>query len=224
MRTLRVLARLLVYPDADLKRAAGECRSILAEEALLPAKSRRALEALLGSIESGELLEVQERYVATFDLGRGHSLHLFEHVYGDSRERGQAMAALAERYHAAGLHMAGGELPDFLPLVLEYASVAPADDARALLAEIAHVVDALGERLARRGSPYAAVFAALGALAGKRLHSTADLVEFDDDDSPEARDRAWEEAAVTFGPDSAPQGQGGCERAATMVSRLQNRI
>lgn len=224
MRTLRVLARLLVYPDADLKRAVAECRAALAAEAALAAKSRSALDPLLASIETGDLLELQEAYVSTFDLGRGHSLHLFEHVYGDSRERGQAMVALAERYGAAGLNMGGGEFPDFLPLVLEYASVAPAAEARALLEEIAHVVDAVGARLERRGSPYAAVFQAVGALAGRRLHSTADLVSFDDDDSPEARDRAWAEAAVTFGPENAPEDQGGCERTAAMVSRLQNRI
>ncbi|MBL8661769.1 MAG: nitrate reductase molybdenum cofactor assembly chaperone, partial [Candidatus Odyssella sp.] len=185
----------------------------------LPAKHRAAVGALIDAIGRGALLDAQEKYVALFDLGRGCSLHLFEHVYGDSRERGQAMVALADRYRAAGLAVSANELPDYLPLVLEYISVAPPAEAKGLLAEIAHVVEALGERLAKRESPYAAVMAALGALAGKRLHSTADLVTIDDDDSPEALDRAWEEAAVTFGPENAPQ-NGGCDRAAAIVSRM----
>jgi len=219
MRTLRILARLLCYPTAELRQAAPELRAILAEEGALPAKHRAAVGALIDVIARGTLLDAQEKYVALFDLGRGCSLHLFEHVYGDSRERGQAMVALADRYRAAGLAVSANELPDYLPLVLEYISVAPPAEAKGLLAEIAHVVEALGERLAKRESPYAAVMAALGALAGKRLHSTADLVTTDDDDSPEALDRAWEEAAVTFGPENAPQ-NGGCDRAAAIVSRM----
>lgn len=219
MRTLRVLARLLCYPTDELRQAAPELRAILAEEGALPAKHRAAVGTLIDEIGCGTLFDVQERYVALFDLGRGCSLHLFEHVYGDSRERGQAMVALAGRYRAAGLAVSANELPDYLPLVLEYISVASPAEAKGLLAEIAHVVEALGGRLAKRSSPYAAVMAALGALAGKRLHSTADLVTIDDDDSPEAVDRAWEEAAVTFGPENAPQ-SGGCDRAAAILSRM----
>lgn len=219
MRTLRVLARLLTYPSAHLKQAAPELRAAIAEEGALPARHRAALGKLVDDIACSELIDAQERYVALFDLGRGNSLHVFEHVYGDSRERGQAMVALAGRYRAQGLAVVANELPDYLPLVLEYASVAAPNEAKALLAEIAHVIEALGARLEKRGSPYASVFAALGALAGKRLHSTADLVVIDDDDSPEALDRAWEEAAVTFGPENAPQG-GGCDRATTIVSRM----
>ncbi len=223
MRTLRVLAHLLTYPTRALREAIPELRTVLVEEGALPAKQRAALEPLFDLIEGGELMSAQERYVALFDLGRGNSLHVFEHVYGDSRERGQAMVTLADRYMARGLAVSANDLPDYLPLVLEYISVAPAAEAQELLAEIAHVIESLGARLAKRNSPYAAVFAALGALAGRRLHSTADLVAFDDDDSPEAIDRAWEEAAVTFGPGNAPQSSG-CDRAAAMLSRMNQGI
>lgn len=219
MRTFRILARLLCYPTAELRQAAPELRAILAGEGVLPAKQRAAVGALIDAIGGDTLFDAQERYVALFDLGRGCSLHLFEHVYGDSRERGQAMVSLADRYRAAGLAVSANEFPDYLPLVLEYISVAPPAEAKGLLAEIAHVIEALGARLAKRNSPYAAVMAALGALAGKRLHSTADLVTIDDDDSPEALDRAWEEAAVTFGPENAPK-SGGCDRAAAILSRM----
>jgi nitrate reductase delta subunit len=224
MRTLRVLARLLSYPTAELRQAAPELRAILAEEGALSAKHRAAVGALIAEIGRETPFDAQECYVALFDLGRGCSLHLFEHIYGDSRERGQAMVALADRYRAAGLAVSGNELPDYLPLVLEYISVAPRADAEALLAEIAHVIEALGQRLAKRNSLYAAVMDALGALAGKRLHSTADLVTVDEDDSPEAIDRAWEEAAVTFGRDNAPRSGAGCDRAAAILSRMNQGI
>src|SRR5512134_3137127 len=98
MRTLRVLARLLCYPTAELLQAAPELRAILAEEGALSARHRTAVGALIDDLARGTLFDAQERYVALFDLGRGCSLHLFEHVYGDSRERGQAMVALADRY------------------------------------------------------------------------------------------------------------------------------
>jgi len=220
MRTLRVLARLLVYPDAELKAALPELRAALAEEGAIPAKIRSSLEDLLSQIVDADLVDLQERYVALFDLGRGQSLHLFEHIYADSRERGQAMVSLHERYRARGLAVSDNELPDYFPLMLEYASVAPPDEGRALLGEIAHVVEALRARLEKRRSPYAAVFAVIGAVAGKRLHSTADLVVIDEDESPEALDRAWDEAAVTFGPENAPTGQGGCDRASAMLARM----
>jgi len=223
MRTLRVLAHLLTYPSAALQAAVPELRAALAEEGALPGKHRAALDRLFTALETDPLIEAQERYVALFDLGRGNSLHLFEHIYGDSRERGQAMVALADRYRARGLVVAANELPDYLPLVREYVSVAPAPEAQELMAEIAHVIEALGARLQKRNSPYAAVFAAIGTLAGKRLHSTAELVEIDDDDSPEAIDRAWEDAAVTFGPENAPSA-GGCDRAAAMLSRMNQGI
>jgi nitrate reductase delta subunit len=223
MRTLRVLARLLTYPTAELQKAAPELHSVLAEEGALSAKHRAEVGALIDAIDRDTLFDAQERYVALFDLGRGNSLHVFEHIYGDSRERGQAMVALADRYGARGLAVAANELPDYLPLMLEYISIAPAAEAQTLLAEIAHVIEALRARLETRKSLYAAVFTALGALAGKRLHSTADLVEFDDDDGPEALDRAWEEAAVTFGPENAPS-SGGCERAAAILSRMNQGI
>ncbi len=223
MRTLRVLARLLAYPTAELRQAAPELRAVLAEEGALSAKHRAALGALIDDIERDTLFDAQERYVALFDLGRGCALHLFEHIYGDSRERGQAMVALTDRYRAAGLAVSASELPDYLPLVLEYVSVAQAAESQTLLAEIAHVIEALGARLAKRKSPYAAAMTALAALAGKRLHSTADLVTIDEDDSLEALDRAWEEAAVTFGRENAPM-NGGCDRAAAILSRMNQGI
>ena len=221
MRTLRVLAKLLAYPDMETKTNVPRLRDILAEENVVPVKQRASLIPLFEALESGDLLDLQESYVTLFDLGRGLSLHLFEHVYGDSRERGQAMVELAKRYHACGLAIAGNELPDFLPLILEYASVAPPEDARKQLAEIAHIVDAIAARLEKRGSPYAAVLAALAAISGKRLFSTADLVTVDEPDSRDAMDRAWEEAAVTFGPENAPGD--GCGRAAAIVSRFDSR-
>ena len=131
MKTLRALAALISYPTADLLAAAGEMRAALDREALLPASERRALDRLIGELEAGDLYDLQERYGLLFDRTRSLSLHLFEHVHGESRDRGQAMVDLLKLYEENGYSPVATELPDFLPLFLEYASVAvPVDKCR----------------------------------------------------------------------------------------------
>jgi nitrate reductase delta subunit len=132
------------------------------------------------------------------------SLHLFEHVYGESRDRGQAMVNLRERYRAAGLDIASNELPDYLPLLLEFLAQCPDTEARQLLGEAAHVLRVLQERLASRGSIYAPVFAALEEL-GQREPEAKQLAEMrnaevDDPSDLAALDRVWQETEVQFGP------------------------
>ncbi len=103
-----------------------------------------------------------------FDRGRRTALHLFEHVHGDSRDRGPAMVDLAQTYDRAGLQLVPGELPDYLPVVLEFASTQPPAQAREFLRETAHIVQAIFSALLERGSPYASVLAAVLDLAGER--------------------------------------------------------
>lgn len=164
--TLRVLAALLAYPDADLRAAAGELSAALRHEAALPPGRIAELDALLRQLTSLDPFELESRYVDTFDRGRSTSLHLFEHVHGDSRERGPALIDLQQTYERAGLLLAEGELPDHLTVVLEFASTQPADVARGFLAEMAHILDAIFSALQKRGSPYATVIAAVLELAG----------------------------------------------------------
>lgn len=208
-RTLRALSALLSYPSAELKQHIGEVRSALCSEAALPAALQQQLEPLLRSFESEDLLELQARYCGLFDHTRSLSLHLFEHVHGDSRERGQAMIDLGEQYLSNGFAIEGSELPDFLPLFLEFLSCLPLAEARDWLSQPAHVLAVLEQRLAERGSAYAAIFVALLALSGAKPDpdAVAELQERSKSSESRPVDQDWEEAPVDF---SAPlQERGG---------------
>lgn len=204
IRTFRVLSALLSYPTAELQSAAEDMRMALILDALVPAAIRGRVLALIAEIGDGDLYELQERYTLLFDRTRSLSLHLFEHVHGESRDRGQAMVDLRRLYEAQGLSATPGELPDFIPLFLEFLAMQPLAEACALLAEPGHILAALAERLHRRGSSYECVFRALSALAASRPNRAhvAALLALPDSDAADlaALDAAWEEAAVTFGP------------------------
>ena len=122
MKTLKVLSALLSYPTADLMAARDELHLVLEQEAVLPKPHRNALQNLLDDLASGDLMDAQERYILLFDRTRSLSLHLFEHVHGESRDRGQAMVDLIKVYEDGGYTPTTAELPDFLPLFLEFAS------------------------------------------------------------------------------------------------------
>ena len=127
--TLRVMAHLLSYPDATLREHLPELRDALRSERALSSSRLAELDALIGSLERGDALETEADYVELFDRGRRTSLHLFEHVHGDSRDRGPAMIDLAQTYEKAGLYLGPDELPDYLPAVLEFASTQPPKEA-----------------------------------------------------------------------------------------------
>jgi nitrate reductase delta subunit len=205
--TYRALAALLSYPTAALQAATGEIAAVLENESLVPAARRAALAGLLKDIAGGDIYALQERYVDLFDRGRAVSLHLFEHVHGESRDRGQAMADLIALYGSHGLEMTAGELPDFLPLFLEFLSLLPLAEARALLAEPAAILRALADRLASRDAGYAAVMEAVADLAQAPAIGASDIPDEDAHDLA-ALDAAWEEAAVRFGPGEATDGCG----------------
>jgi nitrate reductase molybdenum cofactor assembly chaperone NarJ/NarW len=217
--TYKALSALLSYPSADLKAAADDIRDVLYKEALAPEWALRQLNRLIDDLKTLDLLELQERYVFLFDRTRSLSLHLFEHVHGESRDRGQAMVDLKALYAEGGLDASSVELPDFLPLFLEYLSTRPADEARTLLAEPLSVIAALKERLAKRKTPYAAVLRVLEAMAGRApAQSELDELRKAPDDDPndlEALDAAWEDEPVTFGPDEE-----GCPKVDQMLERM----
>lgn len=221
MLTFKVLAALLVYPERQLIESLGEMTAILEAERALPKEERRALEALIADLRDADLIEAQARYVALFDHARSLSLHLYEHSHGESRDRGQAMVNLLNHYRAHGLEPEPSELPDFLPLFLEFLSTRPAAEARALLGQAVWVVALLRARLEQRGAPYAAVFRALEVLAPHRADEAAirETVGGEaPDDTPAALDRAWEEAPVTFRDD--PGATSDCSAASAMVARF----
>ena len=204
MNTLVKIASLLLsYPTEGLKEAAPEIGAALAADALLEPRDRERLSRLVDDLARLDIYDAQERYVHLFDRTRSLSLHLFEHVHGESRDRGQAMVDLMQMYEAQGLEIDAKELPDYLPLFLEFLSMLPEAEAQDLLGQVAHIVAALKERLRKRRSVYAGAFVALEALAqgaadGKLLRELLDAPE-DDPDDLEALDRVWQEEAVTFG-------------------------
>jgi nitrate reductase delta subunit len=222
IQSFRILSALLQYPSAELQEAVPQIPRALAREGLLSDEAMALLGPLLVMLGQSDLIEAQEGYVELFDRGRVHSLHLFEHVHGESRDRGQAMVDLRERYLEAGLDPVSNELPDFLPQFLEYCSVLPLDRARAQLAEPGVVLAVLAERLEKRGSPYAAILFALCELANVDRSNDAQsvIVPADDPDDLEALDAAWEAEEVTFGAASGPQSGGECPQAAALVNRF----
>jgi nitrate reductase molybdenum cofactor assembly chaperone NarJ/NarW len=204
MKTLKVFSALLTYPTEALVAAAADCKAVLAKEALLTPKYLASVNALIDDIARRDLLDSQERYILLFDRTRSLSLQLFEHVHGESRDRGQAMVDLIKVYEDGGFTPTVSELPDFLPLFLEYASTRTPTEAIELIGQPGHVLAALSERLAKRDSPYQSVFAALVMLSNAKLDAGAlDALREEPDPEPddlEAVDAAWEDEEATFGP------------------------
>ena len=189
--TLRALARLLAYPDAELRTQLPALIDALQAEQALPAARVTELQALVQQLGAMDPYEAEERYVETFDRGRRTSLHLFEHIHGDSRERGPALIDLTQTYEKAGLRLDARELPDHLGVVLEFASTQPPAVAREFLAEMAHVLNALFTGLQAKASPYASVIAAVLEAAGEKAQAVAIAPEPDMDEAwaePEAFD------------------------------------
>lgn len=196
--TLRVLALLLDYPERALHEQLGAMRHVLHQERALTAAQLDAIDRLLAALAKAAPLAAEADYVQLFEQGRSTSLHLFEHVHGDSRERGPAMVELARTYQQAGLMLAPGELPDYLPVVLQFASTLAPQQARDFLGEIAHILNALFGALAQRHSPYAGAFGALLELAGEQPRP----VSIEPDPPPE---ESWEEPKVFDGCSSKGQ-------------------
>jgi len=201
--TAKALGALLLYPTEDLRAALPTIRSLLSADNSLPAERRKGLAGLIEGMTDGELLDLEETYTGLFDRGQSLSLYLVEHVYGESRERGQAMVELIGRYERSGFSLAVREMPDHLSVICEFLSVAPAPAAAALLEEISGILALLARRLEQKESPYAEVLRALGDLAESDGAETASPATPEPADNTEQElmeiDRAWEEAPVTFG-------------------------
>jgi nitrate reductase molybdenum cofactor assembly chaperone NarJ/NarW len=206
-KTFKVLSALLSYPTEELEEAAEDLRYALRDEALLPQATQTALDQLIAGFAARDLYDLQECYVELFDRGRSLSLYLFEHVHGESRDRGQAMIDLKALYEKHSLLTASSELPDFLPLFLEFLSILPVEEAREQLGQISHIASTLETRLRKRQAPYEVLFRALGDLAvappvAEEVRAPA--LEDEDPTDLAALDAQWEDAPVTFGPEAAP--------------------
>jgi len=224
--SFKVISALLSYPSAELKDAAPELFEVLAKEGMLTPPRLRAVSGFVDDLLAHDVLDAQERYVLLFDRTRSLSLHLFEHVHGEGRDRGQAMVDLMQMYGESGLEIDAKELPDYLPMFLEYLSLQGVEEARELLGEPLHIISGLKERLKKRKSPYKALFAALECIA-KSTARAEDVKAFlstpeDDPEDLAALDAVWEEEMVTFGPgaNGDADGEESCPQANQMLDQM----
>lgn len=205
-----VLSALLEYPDQALIDAMPQAHALLRAERALPDAARGGLERFFDYCADRDLYTLQENYVALFDRGRATSLHLFEHVHGESRDRGQAMVDLTQMYEQHGLYLDARELPDYLPVFLEYLSRLPARQARELLAETGDILKSIAAELGKRGSCYGLVIGALLPLAGLGAAEKPAALQGDDAhvvpsaDDYRALDAAYADEPVRFMGAPAP--------------------
>lgn len=210
MIALRIIARLLDYPDRALFDHQADLEAALTDARELNDAQREQLRTLLRDFSACPLLDLQADYCELFDRGRATSLLLFEHVHGESRDRGQAMVDLLEQYRAAGLELDSRELPDFLPLYLEYLSSRAPEAAREGLVDIAPILALLSARLHQRNSRWAGLLDLLLALSESGIAAEAlepQVAQEARDDTPQALDAVWEEEQIRF------LGEQGCASA-----------
>src|SRR5262249_20185815 len=141
----RALSALLSYPTAELRQALPEIAEAVTSSPLIAARECAGIVTLIDELSGRDLMGAEERYVELFDRGRATSLHLFEHLYGDSRDRGEAMVELKRIYERAGFALTTNELPDYLPVLLEYLSCRDLAEARDMLADCAHILKKIAE-------------------------------------------------------------------------------
>lgn len=204
----KAFSALLSYPSDEMREALPEISRVIRSSPLVGRREEAALQQLIDELKGADTIEAEERYVDLFDRGRALSLNLFEHLHGQSRDRGAAMVDLKRLYEEAGFELASSELPDYLPVVLEYMSCRDLDEARDLLADCAHILAAIAKALVARGSNYAAVPQALLVMAGER---PIDVDEVTRESAPrESLDRDWvEQPAFAKDSLSGRQGTGG---------------
>ena len=225
MLTLKVLSNLLSYPEAETLTALDEMAAVIEQENRLLEDQKKPVLALINSYRGADLLDLQERYVALFDRGRYLSLHIFEHVHGESRDRGQAMVNLLQMYEAHGFEMSTHELPDYIPLFLEFLSQQESSEAIKLLQDAMPVLCLLGARLAERGSEFQVIFHTLEGIAGEP-EGINEIRQQAATETPDETllhmDEIWEEEAVSFmGAGDSCQTKAAAVSPITITSRDQ---
>jgi len=198
MLIFKAFSALLSYPGEEMRQALPEIVEVVRPSKLIGEREREALLALIEEIGDGDLLAAEERYVDLFDRGRALSLHLFEHLHGDGRDRGAAMVELKGLYAAAGFELTASELPDYLPVVLEYLSQRDMEEARELLADCAAILASIARSLIARQSRYAAVPQALLVIAGEKPVEAAGVRPVRE--PPGMLDRDWAERPAFADP------------------------
>ena len=203
MLTFKLLGLLLSYPSESLQQHMDELKTVFEDEGLIPAKIKKPLFAFMDSYANRNLVRLQEDYVALFDRGRAHSLYLFEHIHGESRDRGQAMVDLSDHYIQHGVTLSAKELPDYLPVFLEFLSEIDIAEAQTLLGEVVHIIAGVGAKLRAKKVDYHQVFRALEVLTSvkveEKLRAQAVREAAEEDTSHSALDKEWEDAPAFDG-------------------------
>jgi len=216
MKTLKVLAILLSYPDINVYKNVDDLSEVLKQEGILPKKILKNLLEFIDDYKNKDFLELQERFVTTFDRSRAHCLNLFEHIHGESRDRGPAMVDLVEMYANKGLFVDKKELPDYLPLFLEYLSLCDTEEAIESLGDTIDIIALIGGHLKKDKSPYRIIFTALEELSKVKANQfkVAEAIENapKEPETLDELDELWQEQEA-FSGDSAECNT--CESTAT---------
>ena len=212
-KSFKALGIMLCYPEKDWCSNVGRLIDTIHAEKIIASDDALLLQNFANMFASADIMDLQEQYVELFDRSKSLSLHLFEHVHGDSRDRGQAMVDLTNTYQVNGFDILPGELPDFLPLFLEFLSLVPRQKAIEMLSEASHIYAAIAARLQQRESVYSSIFEILARLGGEVI-TKPDIVKTDKAISLADIDKEWEEAPVSFMGSTSPEkqckGGGGC--------------
>lgn len=220
MLILKVISRLLDYPTQEMFSAADELVEIVETTDELSAKNRSELVDFIHQLTSRNIYDAQESYDLLFDRGRALSLLLFEHVHGESRDRGQAMVDLMNVYKSNGFEVDSSQLPDYIPLYLEFLSEQTPEFIEEWLGDICHLLTMLSERLIDRECYYSVLFDALVEISGQvideqeRSEIAKTVKQEERDDTVEAIDKEWEDKEIRFDDPMT----GGC----SSTSGLQN--
>lgn len=227
MKSLKLIAVLMEYPQAELWDHSAELYSTVGELEELSSSQRAGLSSFIGELLALDPMQAQERWLELFERGRAMSLLLFEHIHGESRDRGQAMVDLVETYRKNGLELAAKQLPDYLPLVLEYLSMRPEAEVQDWLKHIGHILELLAARAQERESAYAVLFTTLVEIAQGKVDLAMMRRRVSGearDDTPEAMDKVWEEEVVRFGAEAPAENCDPPNRLPTGAQRNDARV
>ena len=206
MKTFKLLGLLLTYPKDQLQAVVGSFTGVFVEEGILSKSQIKSLQPLIYDYANIDLIELQERYVNTFDRSRNHSLYLFEHIHGESRDRGAAMVDMKEMYAAKGLDISGNELPDYLPVFLEYLSFCEIDEAIGMLADAIDVIATIGGHLKRNKSIFTSVFNVIERMPNIKVDAKKVALAVKnapkDPETFDELDKEWEEAPAFSGDEA----------------------
>jgi len=225
MLILKVISRLLDYPSVQLFESADELVNIVREEKNLTEENKSTLIEFIRKLTARDLYDAQESYDLLFDRGRALSLLLFEHVHGESRDRGQAMVNLINVYNSKGFEVDSSQLPDYIPLYLEFLSEQEDDFAEEWLGDICHLMTMLSERLIDRDCHYSVLFDSLIEISGLEVNRSevSEAVKKEQrDDTIEAIDKEWEDKEIKF-DDPISAGEQ-CPSASSGIQKSSNSL